>query len=277
MNTTTWAPAPFLSHELEAKLTRLHIKSTPAGILVTATPTWGDPYRDCDHDPGLNEDCPCLTEYNQRNSALKKELLQAARNLIGPLPVSITVMITDYPDDTLYTDTTGCSQTLYDTATPTASPLTQYVTAFHEAFGHPVGGHTLQTSISTLQLRLNLIAEEFFELLTAAVGEQKTRPIMEAYRKNITVTTDSSRDPIEMTDALADMCFVIAGMALTYGLPLDEVLAEVYRSNMSKLDEDGKPIYREDGKIMKSSLYEPPRIRPILEKYNLVESGVCGK
>lgn len=271
MNTVTWGHTPFLSHDLEAKLSRLHIESTPAGVLVTATPTWGDPYRDCDHDPGVNEDCPCVTEYNQRNNSLRKELLQATRNLIGPLPVSIHVMIADYPDDTLYSGGGGCSQTLYDTATPTASPLTQYVTAFHEAFGHPVGGHTLQTSISTLQLRLDLIAEEFFELLTATVGEHKTRPIMEAYRQNIAVTDDSPRDPVEAADALADLCFVIAGMALTYGLPLDEVLAEVYRSNMSKLDENGNPIYRQDGKIMKSSLYEPPRIRRILEKYNLVE------
>ena len=277
MNTTTWATAPFLSHELEVKLNRLQITSTAAGILVTATPTWGDPYRDCDHNPGINEDCPCLTEYNQRNNTLKKELLQATRNLIGPLPVSIHVMITDYPDDTLYTDTTGCSQTLYDTAAPDPSPLTRQVTAFHQAFGHPVGGHTLQTSTSTLQLRLNLIAEEFFELLTATVGEHKTKPLLEAYRQHITVTGDSPRDPVEAADALADMCFVIAGMALTYGLPLDEVLAEVYRSNMSKLDADGKPIYREDGKIMKSRLYEPPRIRPILEAHNLVESDVCGK
>lgn len=274
MNTVTWAQAPFLSHELETKLNRLQIKSTTAGILVTATPTWGDPYRNCDHDLSINEECSCVTKYNQRNNKLKKELLQVTRNLIGPLTVSIHVMITDYPDDTLYTDTTGCSQTLYDTNTTVTSPLTQQVTKFHQAFNHPVGGHKLQTSNETLQLRLNLIAEEFFELLIATVGKPKTEPVVEAYQKNITVTQDSPRDPVETADALADMCFVIMGMALTYGLPLDEILEEVYRSNMSKLDEDGNPIYRADGKIMKSSLYEPPRIRPILEAHNLVKSDV---
>lgn len=277
MNTVTWAQASFLSHELKTKLNRLQIKSTTGGILVTATPTWGDPYRNCDHDPSINEECSCVTEYNQRNNKLKKELLQVTRNLIGPLTVSIHVMITDYPDDTLYTDTTGCSQTLYDTTTTVTSPLTQQVTKFHQAFNHPVGDHKLQTSNDTLQLRLNLIAEEFFELLTATVGEHKVKPVTEAYQQNITITKDSPRDPVETADALADMCFVIMGMALTYGLPLDEVLDEVYRSNMSKLDEHGNPIYREDGKIMKSSLYEPPRIRPILEAHNLVESDVCEK
>lgn len=54
-----------------------------------------------------------------------------------------------------------------------------------------------------------------------------------------------------MADALADMVYVVHGTALAYGIPLDEVLAEVHRSNMSKLGLDGRPILRADGKAVK--------------------------
>ena len=69
---------------------------------------------------------------------------------------------------------------------------------------------------------------------------------------------------IEMADALADIVYVAYGTARTYGIDLDVVLAEVHRSNMSKLDEQGNPIYRHDGKVIKGPRYSPPDVAGVL-------------
>ena len=147
------------------------------------------------------------------------------------------------------------------------SRIYQQVEDFHRTFQHPTGGHTLNNpnNTKTLQGRLDFIAEEFFELLTSIVGEEHVKPVHEAYRNNIKVTPDSPRDVIEFTDALADLVFLIYGTAIIYNIPLDDVLDEVYTSNMSKLDENGNPIYRGDGKIMKSQFFTPPRIKAVLD------------
>ena len=147
------------------------------------------------------------------------------------------------------------------------SRIHQQVEDFHRTFGHPTGGHTLKdpTDTKTLQGRLDFIAEELFELLTSIVGEKHVKPISDAYHNNLKVTPDSPRDVIEFTDALADLVFLIYGTAIIYNIPLDDVLDEVYTSNMSKLDENGEPLHREDGKIMKSRLFTPPRIKAVLD------------
>ena len=67
-----------------------------------------------------------------------------------------------------------------------------------------------------------------------------------------------------VADALADIVYVAYGTALTYGIDLDAVLHEVHRSNMSKLDGDGKPLIRDDGKVLKSAQYFPPDIESVL-------------
>ena len=63
---------------------------------------------------------------------------------------------------------------------------------------------------------------------------------------------------------LSDLLYVVYGCADVLGIPMDECFAEVHRSNMSKLDKDGKPVLREDGKILKSELYTPANLKPIL-------------
>lgn len=75
-------------------------------------------------------------------------------------------------------------------------------------------------------------------------------------------------DLVEIADALGDQLYILCGTILKHGLQhkIEEVFQEIQRSNMSKLDEDGKPIYREDGKVMKSNLYFKPDIKSILEK-----------
>jgi len=69
-------------------------------------------------------------------------------------------------------------------------------------------------------------------------------------------------DIVEITDALADQLYILLGTMVAHGMQdiIEDVFNEVHRSNMSKLGEDGKPIYREDGKVLKGPNYSPPNI-----------------
>jgi predicted HAD superfamily Cof-like phosphohydrolase len=95
-------------------------------------------------------------------------------------------------------------------------------------------------------LRFNLIKEENEEYLEAC----------------------KNNDIIEIADALGDQLYILFGTILKHGLEhkIEEVYDEIHRSNMSKLDENGKPIYREDGKVLKSNLYFKPNIKKILDQ-----------
>jgi len=99
---------------------------------------------------------------------------------------------------------------------------------------------------STIELRYRLMQEENDEYLEAA-------------RK---------KDLVEIADALGDKLYILCGTILAHGMQhkIAEVFEEIQRSNMSKLDKEGKPIYREDGKVMKSELYFKPDIKKILEQ-----------
>lgn len=120
------------------------------------------------------------------------------------------------------------------------------VAAFHDAFG--IQNHHLPNinlSAAEIELRHRLMAEENDEYLEAA----------------------KKGDIVEVADALGDQLYILCGTLLKHGLQhkIQEVFTEIQRSNMSKLDENGKPIYREDGKVMKSELYFRPNIKSILE------------
>lgn len=119
------------------------------------------------------------------------------------------------------------------------------VARFHDAFGIENNQHpTAQLSAADVQLRFNLMKEENEEYLEAA----------------------QNGDLVEIADALGDQLYILCGTILRHGLQhkIEEVFAEIQRSNMSKLDENGKPIYREDGKVLKSALYFKPDIAKIL-------------
>ncbi len=75
---------------------------------------------------------------------------------------------------------------------------------------------------------------------------------------------EAANDLEEVKTQLMLLMSAIFGVALHLGLPLKTVFAEVHRSNMSKVEEDGLPRYREDGKLLKGSRYSPPDIRAIL-------------
>jgi predicted HAD superfamily Cof-like phosphohydrolase len=117
------------------------------------------------------------------------------------------------------------------------------VAEFHKAFNLPVRQlPTTDIENDLAKLRIALLEEEVGEFVTAA----------------------EKGDLIGLADALADITYVVYGTALTYGVDLDSVLREVHRSNMSKLAANGKPLIREDGKVLKSEQYFPPDIASVL-------------
>ena len=122
--------------------------------------------------------------------------------------------------------------------------MTNYekVKEFHQKFD--VITHTKPTfpDIGTIDLRTGLIEEELKELYEAIA------------EKNI----------VEVADALSDLLYVVYGMGDVFGIDLDKTFAEVHRSNMSKLGEDGRPVRRADGKVLKGNNYSPPNLAPIL-------------
>lgn len=77
----------------------------------------------------------------------------------------------------------------------------------------------------------------------------------------------NDNDLVEVADALGDMLYILCGTIIEHGLQhkIEEVFEEIQRSNMSKLGEDGEPIYREDGKVLKGPNYFKPHIKEILE------------
>jgi predicted HAD superfamily Cof-like phosphohydrolase len=76
-----------------------------------------------------------------------------------------------------------------------------------------------------------------------------------------------NKDLVEIADALGDKLYILCGTILKHGMQnvIEKVFDEIQRSNMSKLDENGQAIIREDGKILKSSRYSEPNIKPIID------------
>ena len=122
----------------------------------------------------------------------------------------------------------------------------EFVVEFHDSFGIPIN-HEPKAVVEDkwLTLRHKLMAEENDEYLEAA----------------------KKGDLVEIADALGDMLYILCGTIITHGMQhkIQEVYEEIQRSNMSKLDKNGNPIYREDGKVMKSDLYFKPNIKGIIE------------
>ena len=117
------------------------------------------------------------------------------------------------------------------------------VEEFMTAFGQDVEKVASMPDRKTAMLRLKLILEEYEELETA-VEEQHL---------------------VGIADALTDILYVTYGAGHAFGIDLDECFEEVHESNMSKLGPDGKPIYRDDGKVMKGPDYREPDLRKVLK------------
>ena len=120
------------------------------------------------------------------------------------------------------------------------------VQAFHTSFGLGISQMPKATLGDAVNLlRYNLMKEENEEYLEAV----------------------HNNDIVEIADALGDMLYILCGTILEHGLQhkIEEVFNEIQRSNMSKLDENGLPIYREDGKVMKGPNYSRPDFTQILK------------
>ena len=113
---------------------------------------------------------------------------------------------------------------------------------FMEAFGQSVQVDPTWPDFNTRELRIELIQEELEELSDAV----------------------ADRDMVQIADALTDLLYVVYGAGHSFGIDLDECFQEVHASNMSKLGEDGRPIYREDGKVLKGPSFFEPDLEGIL-------------
>lgn len=118
------------------------------------------------------------------------------------------------------------------------------VKEFHETYGAYISEESKLPDPSIRELRKSLLQEEFDEYMKA----------------------EEDNDLVEIADALGDMMYIIYGTAISYGIPLDDIFNEIHASNMSKLGEDGKPIRREDGKILKGPNFFRPDIAKFLKK-----------
>ena len=117
------------------------------------------------------------------------------------------------------------------------------VKIFMQTFGQIVRTKPQIPDEKTMQLRFDLIKEELNELKQA----MKTKNLK------------------EIADALTDILYVTYGAGYAYGINLDKCFKEVQRANMSKLGNDGKPIYNEKGKVMKGPNYSEPNLKRFVE------------
>ncbi|MEO2064702.1 MAG: nucleoside triphosphate pyrophosphohydrolase family protein [Christiangramia sp.] len=121
------------------------------------------------------------------------------------------------------------------------------VKEFHSAFGLGIKEiPTADLGTAKNKLRFELMKEENEEYLEAA----------------------NNNDLEEVADALGDMLYILCGTIIEHGMQhkIEEVFEEIQSSNMSKLGADGKPIYREDGKVLKGPNYFKPNIKKVLER-----------
>lgn len=136
------------------------------------------------------------------------------------------------------------------------------VEQFHRTYSMPIRlgtGEAPTVDYERVDMRMSLIFEELAELVGAVYGSEARRRI-EASLASALSADDLSRDVVEAADALADLVYVIYGMAIESGIDLDAVLAEVQASNLSKLMPDGSVKLREDGKVLKGPDFFPPNV-----------------
>lgn len=122
------------------------------------------------------------------------------------------------------------------------TPLT-LVKDFHEKFSHPIA---IPLDYHYMKLRYNLIKEEWNEL-----------------NPEIWQSLQDGKLTLNLAKEMADLVYVIYGLAVTFGIDLDEAVKRVHESNMSKLGADGKPVVRGDGKILKGENYQPPNMEGV--------------
>jgi len=128
---------------------------------------------------------------------------------------------------------------------PKSETIQDKLFRFHRAFNHPIDevfpapNHKIHR---LKRLRTNLLKEEYKEVMSAIETKSKEEVLKE----------------------LCDLVYVCVGFCVTYGWDFDVAFNRVHKSNMSKLNEEGKPIYRKDGKVLKSANYMPPVLKDLV-------------
>ncbi|MCU7728682.1 nucleotide pyrophosphohydrolase [Actinoplanes sp. KI2] len=123
------------------------------------------------------------------------------------------------------------------------------VREFHEVFGLDCADRPTPISAERAAARQRLLDEEVGEVAEASAAAQ---------------LDPSPRRLAELARELADVVYVAYGTAITHGIDLDAVIAEVHRANMSKLDENGRPVVR-DGKVQKGPNFRPPDLAALFD------------
>ena len=118
------------------------------------------------------------------------------------------------------------------------------VKEFMDSFGQEVKSKPEWPNDETMELRIDLIEEELGEFKDAIINGDGTL--------------------VDVADALSDLLYVVYGAGHSFGIDLDKCFAEVHRSNMSKLDDDGLPFYREDGKVLKGPDFTEPDLESMI-------------
>lgn len=121
---------------------------------------------------------------------------------------------------------------------------------FHTKFGIPKAHPNDEQSMG---FRMRLISEEYREVIEAAGFQIEPEP-----EEIIPAFPSTNCNPAHLLKELADLAYVIYGTAEAFGWDLDEAVRRIHESNMSKLGADGKPIHREDGKVLKGPNYKEP-------------------
>lgn len=136
--------------------------------------------------------------------------------------------------------------------------VAEFISRFHQPFNEEMTG-------PLLTFRERLLIEEFEE-----VRVEITKTLGCIYSEGVA----SMECKAKLTKEMVDLLYVAYGFALTFGLPLQEAFERVHASNMSKLGEDGQPIYREDGKILKGPNYKEPNITGLFHQDKINDSFV---
>ena len=137
--------------------------------------------------------------------------------------------------------------------------LLEQAIAFREAFNQEmVEGMT----------RYGFVKERLFNM-QAGLIEEESNEFLQAAR-DLEGAPNTPANHIEVLKELSDVVFVCYQFAAAYGLDLDEAMQRVFESNMSKLDDNGNPIYRDDGKVLKGPNYKKPELGDLVPLQNLL-------
>lgn len=146
-----------------------------------------------------------------------------------------------------------------------ADTMTGMLVEFHESFGHLISEHpTADIGDDVVELRKTLITEEFRELVGYydEIGD---------YHEGALDTGDLA----QVAKEAADLLYVVVGTLVSFGVNAEQAVTEVHTSNMTKLGPDGKPVRREDGKVLKGDNYRSPNMEKFVSEQGSLRASLA--